>query len=158
MADWHDFFVAQAGVAGALIGLLFVAVSINLARILQFPQLPTRAVEALVLFFLVLVVATLALVPGQSLGRLGAELLATGGAAWVLQLSFLIRTREADRRYARRSVRIVLNQLPPVPFLLAGAGMLAGDPGAGLWLMPGTLLCFGAGVFGAWVLLVEIHR
>jgi hypothetical protein len=35
-AEWHDFAVAAAGAAAALTGLPFVAISINLDRILQF--------------------------------------------------------------------------------------------------------------------------
>ena len=46
-AEWHDLFVAIAGAAAALTGLLLVAVSINLKRILDFPSLPTRAAETL---------------------------------------------------------------------------------------------------------------
>jgi hypothetical protein len=39
-AEGHDLFVAIAGAAAALAGLLFVALSINLSRILQFKVCP----------------------------------------------------------------------------------------------------------------------
>ncbi len=42
-AGWETFFVAEVGAAAALTGLLFVAVSINLTKVLAFPQLPGRA-------------------------------------------------------------------------------------------------------------------
>ncbi|HEX3901634.1 MAG TPA: hypothetical protein VH853_02220 [Polyangia bacterium] len=42
-AGWESFFVAEVGAAAALTGLLFVAVSINLSKVLAFPQLPGRA-------------------------------------------------------------------------------------------------------------------
>jgi modulator of FtsH protease len=47
-AGWDSSFVAEVGAPAALAGLLFVAVSINLTRILQFPQLPGRAAETLI--------------------------------------------------------------------------------------------------------------
>jgi hypothetical protein len=34
MGEWHEFFLAQAGAAGVLTGLVFVGVSINLEKIL----------------------------------------------------------------------------------------------------------------------------
>jgi hypothetical protein len=51
MGDWHDFFLAQAGAAGVLTGLVFVSVSINLEKILADLNsgLPGRAAEALIL-------------------------------------------------------------------------------------------------------------
>jgi hypothetical protein len=43
-AGWENFLVAETGTAAAaLAGLLFVAVSINLSRIVSYPGLPGRA-------------------------------------------------------------------------------------------------------------------
>jgi pimeloyl-ACP methyl ester carboxylesterase len=48
MDEWHDFFLAQAGAAGVLTGLVFVGASINLQKIVSDPGsgLPGRAAEA----------------------------------------------------------------------------------------------------------------
>ena len=42
-AEWESLFVAEAGASAALAGLLFVALSINLERILKGIGLPGRA-------------------------------------------------------------------------------------------------------------------
>jgi len=77
-AEWHDMFVAIAGAAAALTGLLFVAVSINLTRILEFEILPTRAVETLSIMIGLLLLSVIMLVPGQGSTILGAEILVLG--------------------------------------------------------------------------------
>jgi hypothetical protein len=48
-AAWASFFVAEVGAAAALNGLVIVAISINIQRILSFPQLPGRAAEMLIM-------------------------------------------------------------------------------------------------------------
>jgi|SRR5215216_1306367 len=84
MDQWHDFFLALAGTAGVLTGLVFVAVSINLQEIVSEPGsgLPGRAAEALILLVGVLTVSILLLVPGQALVMVGAEVLVVGLASW----------------------------------------------------------------------------
>jgi hypothetical protein len=44
---WESFFIAQVGASAALTGLIFVALSINLDKVMQSPQLIGRAGEAL---------------------------------------------------------------------------------------------------------------
>ena len=153
--QWSDFFVAQAGASAALAGLLFVAVSINLGRILQYPHLPTRAIEALVTILAVLVMSTWALVPGQSLFAFGLEVASTGVVVWIIQCVGLRRTRQSGYEHA---LRFFFNQSPPIPFVIGGVLVCLGRPDGIYWMVPGTLLCILSSVYSAWVLLVEIQR
>jgi hypothetical protein len=154
---WGNFFVAEAGAAAALAGLLFVAVSINLTRVLQFPHLPGRAAEALFALLSVLAVATLALVPGLSPCVLGIAIATVGIATWLVNVIMLVRTWKQFAPYGIVR-RVAFSQLPPLPFVVAGV-LLATDHASGMyWTVPGTLLSFVAGLFGAWVLLIEIQR
>jgi len=158
MQGWENFFVAEAGASAALAGLLFVAIAINLTRILQFPELPTRAVEALLSLLSVLVVATFALVPAQSARAYGFEIGGTGLTIWAFQLVALTRNWKEAHPRAKSASRVLLNQLPQLPFLATGIFLVTGHPHGIYWVVPGTLLSFAAGLFGAWVLLIEIQR
>jgi hypothetical protein len=158
MHGWHDFFVAEAGASAALAGLLFVAISINLTRILEFRHLPTRAIEALLALLSVLVVATFALVPAQSTRAYAMEIGGTGLVIWAIQTLALIGNWKDSHPDAKTTSRVLVNQLPHLPFVIAGVLLLAGHPAAIYWVLPGTLLSLAAGIFGAWVLLIEIQR
>jgi hypothetical protein len=165
MGDWHDFFLAQAGAAGVLTGLVFVGVSINLEKILADPHsgLPGRAAEALILLVAVLTASTLQLVPGQSTALIGVEVLAVGLAAWgwivAIQLRRLgyWRTMRPDLRRAF-VVRVALGQLATLPLVIAGVAVLTVGLGGLYWLVAGTVFSILAALSEAWVLLVEINR
>jgi len=158
-AGWENFFVAEAGASAALAGLLFVAVSINLPRILQFPGLPGRAAEALVVLFAVLASASLGLVPGQSPAVFGTELLAIGLGSSLLMLVIQVRgSRYPGQQRRWTIIRIATTQVAAVPFAVAGASVLARAGGGLYWLAPAIVLSFFAALLDAWVLLIEIQR
>jgi len=50
ISEWQTLVAVQAGAAATLTGLVFVAVSINLARILETPGLSGRAAESILHF------------------------------------------------------------------------------------------------------------
>ncbi|GAA2778161.1 hypothetical protein [Crossiella cryophila] len=69
--EFRDFAVAAAGASGALIGLLFVALSVFPERTQQaatHTEYHTRAAAALLLFVHTLLLSLATLVPGASLG------------------------------------------------------------------------------------------
>ena len=121
-AQWADFGVAVVGATAALAGLLFVAVSINIERILRYPTLPRMAATTLILFGTALFAGILLLVPGQTHRALGTELLLLGILAALVTLpSQLVQ----GSRYEETPVWAwVLTRPTPVVLtsLSAGAG------------------------------------
>lgn len=66
--SWDSFGVVVGAASGALIGLLFVAISVNASRIVTHPALYVVATRTLVLFGIALVAAILVVTPGQAVG------------------------------------------------------------------------------------------
>jgi hypothetical protein len=165
MDEWHDFFLAQAGAAGVLTGLVFVAVSINLQQILsdQGSGLAGRAAEALILLVAVLTASVLLLVPEQGTTLIGGEVLLVGLVAWgwivIIQLQRLRnwQTMPSDLR-GPFVLRVALCQIATLPLIAAGIAILAVGVGGLYWLVAGMVFSILAALFEAWVLLVEINR
>lgn len=156
--QWANLFVACAGAAAALAGLVFVAVSINIERILAIPTMPERALQTLVALLGVVIVSVLALVPGQSDTTLAVELL-VAGVGVSATLALLGRgALHTGRPPAEVLPRIALFGLAAVPFGVAGLSLLAGWGGGLYWVVVGILGAIVGGVANAWVLLVEILR
>jgi hypothetical protein len=157
---WADFGVATAGAAAALAGLLVVAVSINLRRILQFPHLPHRAAQTLILLGLPLITALLLIVPGQPDAALGCEYLVIGLAVgtYLLVTDLRVPISENETRRTWLAGRIVPDAVTGGCLAVAGVTLLTQGGGGLYWLVPAVLAAFLFGMLNAWVLLVEILR
>src|SRR6476661_9707687 len=72
---WHDFGVALVGGSAALLGLLFVVVSIHLRAVVDDPVLRRRAEIMLGLLATMLAASAALVIPGQSRQALAIELM-----------------------------------------------------------------------------------
>lgn len=160
MEEWHDLFVASAGAAAALMGLLFVGLSINLSKILALPVLVNRALLASMLLLSILIQTLLLLVPHETPHIAGLCTLVVFAIAWPT-LSYLdLRIfNELDSAYrSRHLLKIVFDQVALLPYFIGGIMMLNGSVSGYYWLVGSIIVSFIKASLDAWVLLVEINR
>ena len=119
-APWAGFGETLAAVAGALTGLLFVALSVKSDVLAASRSLSSRAAQTLVLFMTSVLVAVFLVAP-QPAAALGAELLAV---AAVSGTALLILDRRAghgsDQDVARYVERFSPNTTAAVASLVGG--------------------------------------
>ena len=156
---WTDLYVAVAGATAALAGLVFVAVSINIDRILSGQNLPERALETVLLLLGALLVSIAVLVPGQSVDALGVELVAIAGI-FTLVIARLWSRRVPQEGEPRgwREARLGLLALGTLPQAIGGLSLIAETGGGLYWVVAGIAFAIVGAVANAWVLLVEILR
>jgi hypothetical protein len=163
--EWESFALAHLGASAALLGLVFVGISINLRDFVGSRQLVDRAAEAVILLGTVLVASTAVLIPGQGKGALSTELLVLAAATFAVIVSLQrgIKTQRVDLgKPGPPPVSVVLRRVLGLgaPVFLAVAGItLAASSGGGLYWWPAAILVAYAGALSdAWVLLIEILR
>lgn len=160
LTEWTDFFVAAAGASAALVGLIIVAMSVSVDRILELPAMSTRAGATVALLVLVVVTSLAALVPGQRSTVFGAEVLVLAALSLVTSVYATVRL---VRVRAGAPVAVALAKgavlVVPAACIALGGVLVATGVEAGLdWIAVGALLALALSVLLSWVLLVEIRR
>jgi hypothetical protein len=155
----HDFFVACASVAGALIGLLFVAISVaadRLAREEAKAQVHRiRAVAALTAFIDALAVSLFSLIPGQKIGPAAVAAASAGIVFVAAALLSLIRTHQLRRKVLLDVVFLFGLLIVFVVQLINGADVLVQprNPGAVDTIASMVVICFLIGIARSWELI-----
>jgi modulator of FtsH protease len=159
--QWHDLFVAVAGASAALAGLLFVAVSINVDRIIKYEGLPERGVETLTLVLAALVVSIAGLTPGQSHVALGIELVVMAAALLIFLVVLPVTHQLPEGAYkppAWLLSRWIIRFTGPGLLAIGAVSELFAAGGGLYWVAAGFVFLVLGAVANAWVLLIEILR
>jgi modulator of FtsH protease len=158
---WDSFFVAETAAAAALLGLLFVAVSINLKQVIETRGLPDRALGALMLLLAILILGLLLAMPDQTFAAMGGMTVAIAAVTAIgATLAGLRGLHLAEDRFRRNYVRnIVGNIIAMAPIVAGGLIMFSSDGELGFYLVGvGMCLSIVKAVTEGWVFLIEINR
>jgi hypothetical protein len=155
----RDFFTASASVSGALIGLLFVAISVASERLARAEAggqlLRIRAVAALTAFTNTLSVSLFALIPGHKIAWAAVSVAAVGLTFIAAALLSLIRLRHVRWSTARDGLFLIGLAVTFVLQLIEGVdvGAHPGDSGAVNTIAILAVVCCLGGIARSWELI-----
>ncbi|WP_251443905.1 hypothetical protein [Microbacterium sp. USTB-Y] len=154
---WSEFHVAMLGATAALAGLLIVAASVNIAKIIAAETLTARLAAAIATLVLAILTSGIALIPHIALDLFGALVLLVAAGATGFQVHAALSLRR-DRGNGSPLLRAALGFLPLAAYVAGSAQLLLAPPlGLGL-IAAGALLAIVVAIVISWIALVEVLR
>jgi len=153
--QWHDFFVMVGGSAAVLLGLVFVALSLNVSVVTRDATHRYRAIDTLSGMAGVFVICALALMGGQDHVAVGIEWFVVAAISVAVYVHGYL---QAVRRggtvawlLARRVIAIAVLYVGQ----LVGAALLVADHVSGLYVAAVAMVtALAFMISGAWLLVV----
>ena len=160
---WHEFYLMAGTAAVTLAGLLFVALSLHLDRLVEesHEHLLALARVTLLSFTFVLMVSMFMLVPAHSRRQTAIQLAVMGVAGLLFTFRLTRAARHHDEAGFSRSQirkRLMFPTIGYILILVTAAGVFAGVPEM-LFIMVGSMtMILGNAAGTSWELLVQIAK
>ncbi|MGO9180310.1 MAG: hypothetical protein ACLQBX_06735 [Candidatus Limnocylindrales bacterium] len=160
-ASWHDFYLTMGTASASLIGLLFVALSLNLDAIMgeSRDHLRAFAEQAFNSFSTVLLIAVCFLIPQHTADDLGVVyvvLALIGGYRMLRRAPTVWRGRQRDRLGEVAFWRLALPAAAVFGLAASGVGLVNGQPNALYWLVAVIIGPLMSAARSSWDLLVKV--
>ena len=155
--EWHDFFVMVGGGAAVLLGLVFVALSLNVSVITQDATHRYRAKDTLSGMAGVFVICALVLMGGQDHVAVGIEWIVVAAISVAVYIHGYVQAVRRGGSVAWLLERRVVALAVLYAGQLVGAALLVADHVAGLYIAAVAMVASLAFMIsGAWLLVVGV--
>lgn len=159
---WHDFYLLVGTASATLVGLLFIALTLNVDLLHrdEYGAARTLARQSFACFINLLTIAGVMLIPEQSPSGVGIPLISIGG----ISLFFTIRSMAARRRRGESGTigeilrYTALMIVGMVALVGLGIFLCAGHSRLLIWLTVAALTLLSAASNNAWALLTTARR
>ena len=159
MARWQSFYMFAGAASASLMGLLFIALSINREHIARHPGYRSVARQTGLAFICILVVTALVLIPTQSPRWLGGELVVGAGIGLLWEIVAQRRVARALDEYVETYLRVSLLCDIGMFGVLGGAIVLiARSTVAGLDVIAAAIILLGlTAIRNSWALVMNVN-
>jgi len=155
---WHDLGVALVSASAALLGLVFVVVSLHLRAVVDDPVLRRRAEIMLGLLAMTLAASAALLIPEQSREALGIELMPIALIYITLSTLATFRATHAPQGVSRdRLARFIIGELSAGLVFAGGLGLLVHALGGAYLAAAGVVLGVLIAMLAIWILFLGLE-
>jgi len=160
LAPWSNYFIAQAGAAGALTGLIFVALSLNFDQIISDEVWLGRAGTGLIMLAQPIAYALVCLWPARTASPVGWTTAGLAALAALIVSRIVLRhpSQEANGTRSEQASRLITTLSEPAATIVGAVLVAAGQAAGAVIQAAGALVGLAVGLATAWFLLVEVRR
>lgn len=157
--NWQEFNVAMIGATAALAGLVIVAASVNIGKIITATSMTSRLAAGIGGLVLALTTSAIGLIPDIGTVAFGVTTL-------IVSALFVVFPVESARRIfayrapenTARFFKALMGLVAPVAYLIGSILLIVGSPAGLVLFAAGSILAIMAALLISWVVLVEVLR